>query len=351
MFAEAFQKYMIAAQNARAENKLEQERKRLFLSFLQEAFQIDYTDVDIEQSLILTNERRGFLDALFGDLLFEFKRSLDSGIEKTKDQLLEYLKSTKRDLVGILSDGLKFQVYLLEDGKLRQTDEFELKADDPDGAFVRLDAYLFIQKTKPPTSADIVGRFGGNSPTFQAAFKALGDLLEKAKSFPALGIWREQWNKLLSKVYGSNIGDDNLYLRHTYLNQFAKLLAYSALLGLPDDDTKVERILSGEAFFAQGVTNIGENDFFSWVLLPEIKAEAVTVFRRLAAGLIVYDLNRIDQDLLKQLYQNLVDPSTRHDLGEYYTPDWLAELTLEDINYQHPQSLLDPACEIGRAHV
>ena len=28
--------------------------------------------------------------------------------------------------------------------------------------------------------------------------------------------------------------------------------------------------------------------------------------------------------MLKILYESLVDPDQRHDLGEYYTPDWLA---------------------------
>ena len=31
------------------------------------------------------------------------------------------------------------------------------------------------------------------------------------------------------------------------------------------------------------------------------------------------------RDLLKKLYQQLFPKSVRHDLGEYYTPDWLAE--------------------------
>lgn len=70
-------------------------------------------------------------------------------------------------------------------------------------------------------------------------------------------------------------------------------------------------------------------------------------FFTLINHLIVYNLKQIDQDLLKQLYQNLVDPSTRHDLGEYYTPDWLAELTLREIDYNAPQSLYDPACGSG----
>jgi SAM-dependent methyltransferase len=39
----------------------------------------------------------------------------------------------------------------------------------------------------------------------------------------------------------------------------------------------------------------------------------------------------------------------RHDLGEYYTPDWLAELTLDDAGYDGNLSkrLLDPACGSG----
>jgi len=34
------------------------------------------------------------------------------------------------------------------------------------------------------------------------------------------------------------------------------------------------------------------------------------------------------RDLLKKLYQQLFPKSVRHDLGEYYTPDWLAEHVL-----------------------
>ena len=71
------------------------------------------------------------------------------------------------------------------------------------------------------------------------------------------------------------------------------------------------------------------------------------MLRRLADSLRVYDLSQIKEDLLKQLYQDLVDPETRHELGEFYTPDWLAELTLEEIGYRPGQSLMDPSCGAG----
>ncbi len=312
-----------------------------------QAFGVETKDIVREQHVALNVKRKGYLDALFGDLVFEFKKQL--GAERHRDQLRDYLRtlSQSHPYIGILTDALKFEVYILDGDTLRQTDSFDLETTDPETAFVRLDSYLFSQTNVEPTSDDIVKRFGGNSPTFQAAFRTLSNLLAKVNDQPALAVWRGQWGKLLSKVYGSEIGDDDLFLRHTYLSQFAKLLAYAALRGLPGDNHTVEQIINGEAFYGEGVSNIGEHDFFSWVLLPEIKQEAVTTFRRLAEGLVVYDLKRIDQDLLKQLYQNLVDPATRHDLGEFYTPDWLAELTLQDIDYHYPQSLLDPACGSG----
>ena len=69
-------------------------------------------------------------------------------------------------------------------------------------------------------------------------------------------------------------------------------------------------------------------------------------------------------DILKTLYQSLVPPPIRHNLGEYYTPDWLAQFLLDKIGYtkdafermaeisHDPENplklrLLDPACGSG----
>ena len=40
------------------------------------------------------------------------------------------------------------------------------------------------------------------------------------------------------------------------------------------------------------------------------------------------------RDLLKKLYQYLVPKKLRHDLGEYYTPDWLADHLLTRISHE-----------------
>ncbi|MCW3129821.1 MAG: N-6 DNA methylase [Methanophagales archaeon] len=55
------------------------------------------------------------------------------------------------------------------------------------------------------------------------------------------------------------------------------------------------------------------------------------------------------QDLFKRLYQNLVPKRVRHDLGEYFTPDWIAELVLKEAGYDGDieRRVLDPACGSG----
>ena len=49
------------------------------------------------------------------------------------------------------------------------------------------------------------------------------------------------------------------------------------------------------------------------------------------------------------LYQHLFPRAVRHDLGEYDTPDWLAEMTLDKLKYEgNPDvRILDPACGSG----
>ena len=52
--------------------------------------------------------------------------------------------------------------------------------------------------------------------------------------------------------------------------------------------------------------------------------------------------------MLKALYESLIDPAQRHDLGEYYTPDWLAaKLTRVALADPLRQQVLDPACGSG----
>ena len=291
---------------------------------------------------------------MFQDVIFGYKQDLQDDTNKGREELFTYLSSLSSgsEYVGILTDGLIFNAYVLEEltNDLRKIGSINLKTVTASDTYLWFEAYFLRQNNVEPTSADIVRRFGLDSPIFQVAARTLYKMLKILEITEAgtLEVKQHQWALHLARVYGSaNVTSSELFIRHTYLCQFAKLLVYASRFGIEKTKKEIENIINGTAFEILGVNNIGEQDFFAWVLAETTKYETLKVFQKVVTSLKVYDLHKINEDLLKQLYQNLVEPETRHNLGEFYTPDWLAEMTLREINYQKGQSLLDPACGSG----
>jgi SAM-dependent methyltransferase len=129
---------------------------------------------------------------------------------------------------------------------------------------------------------------------------------------------------------------------------------------------ELERLEEGGIFRTLGFVNLLEGDFFSWYLhawSDEVKDALQLALRRLAE----YNPATIEEnpyaarDLLKKLYHYLMPRELRHDLGEYYTPDWLATRVLRQLGeplFMVPDEgrpakvdfgkrLLDPACGSG----
>ncbi len=122
----------------------------------------------------------------------------------------------------------------------------------------------------------------------------------------------------------------------------------------------------GGLFHTLGIKNLLEGDFFAWYLDAwdeEIEAALRQVLARLAEynPVTVQDDPHSARDLLKKLYHYLLPREVRHDLGEFYTPDWLAERLLNMLGeswFIMPRKnrppkglpekrLLDPACGSG----
>lgn len=239
-----------------------------------------------------------------------------------------------------------FEAYLLQDDGLTKIDEVNLGKLLVEDAFLWLDAFLFSERELAPTSQDVVKRFGDTSPVFNSSFYRLSRMLASAKQDPSCQVKFNEWDKLLAKAYGHSVARNELFLRHTYLSVLVKLLAHAALFKKqPKGQQQLTEIITGRAF--TNLLNLAEEDFFCWILVPSLEKEAIELLRGLERHLMVYDLTKIDEDLLKELYENLVDRETKHDLGEVYTPDWLVELTLREANFSKGKRLLDPACGSG----
>ena len=324
-----------------------------FLTFLRKAF----PRVEVSEPFLLEEHvpalqvRGGFVDVLYGDLIFEFKRKLDDADrQQGLSELTRYLLNQRNpeQFFGILTDGETVEVYVLRDGNLEKVDQIKLDIDKAEECHLWLDCYLFHEKHLVPTTNDITNRFGERSPAFAQSYKVLKKVWESAKNDPSTQTKFAEWQSLLAIVYGSPVGDEDLFLRHTYLALLARVLAFVALKRKAPDSTEVKGLPSGETFERMGLDNFVSDDFFAWV---KGNPDAEAMLRSLATLLTTsYDLSHVNEDLLKELYQELVDPETRHDLGEFYTPDWLAELTLRKAGFlssDSDASVLDPACGSG----
>jgi hypothetical protein len=146
---------------------------------------------------------------------------------------------------------------------------------------------------------------------------------------------------------GTNFEDtDELFVTHTYLVLTAELIAHE-VMELPVDapDGDVRALLEGHQFAIHGLHGVVEADFFDWpATIPQGKPVIAGIARRLAT----FDWNQVRHDVLKALYESVIDAETRHKLGEYYTPDWLAQKMVDE-HFADPlnQRLLDPACGSG----
>ena len=106
-----------------------------------------------------------------------------------------------------------------------------------------------------------------------------------------------------------------------------------------------ENLVSGRQFAENtGLHGVVESDFFAW----PIEVGATPLVRTIARRVARFDWSAPSSDIAATLYQTVIPAQERRDLGEYYTPRWLAKAIVEEI-VTDPVNLrvLDPACGSG----
>lgn len=321
-------------------------------------------------------DARGRIDAYHGNAIIEFENSLRASGATAIRQLKEYAagiwaeeKQPRRPLLCIAADGIVWQVYRprLRDGaspkpgpehvELELLRTLTLSEDTVAEFWLWLTSLLFGGHRQNPTVARFKNDFGATSPAFADAMATLRDAWNRARDLPEPQLAFETWQRYLALTYGQ-MGDsghraqlEELFLKHTYLATTARFLVWGALSrgkyeGSLRDEAK--SILSGDFFRSRNVENLCEDDFFQWVRRREVGALLAPVWERLLGEVLTYNLDRLGEDVLKGVYQELVDPKDRHDLGEYYTPEWLCErLVSELLPTRGWVSVLDPTCGSG----
>ena len=300
---------------------------------------------------------------------------------------------SESDYIGICFDGMHLAYVSKElNGSIRVSDIQSFNEHSTKSLL------LFLDQDNPIelTPQNVVNDFG---PDSQIAHKLLGALWKDLDSLLTAKVRRvtmlyEEWislfeqgtslgaiGKLHLSAYLTSIGlpsDANLtrvlFVLHTYHALFFKLLAaevvfvnnlvpqarasYCMSAAAMNDETLKESLdedIENSYLFQQmGIFNFVEGSFFRWYLVNP-SAELMSAIRVLLQQLNLYRLNELQlthtRDVVKRVYQQLVPIALRHNIGEYFTPEWLVEFTMNRAGYQGPkildQKYLDPCCGSG----
>ncbi|CAP63711.1 putative restriction endonuclease/methyltransferase (plasmid) [Cupriavidus taiwanensis LMG 19424] len=353
-------------------------KKERFLQYLSAVFAHDLGAQELIAALSLGAERtvanvvrggkasRGRADTQTNTVIVEWEKDLSRTGEHAMEQLEEYLAGNWRSgqeyrFILIATDGIKWRIYApdwstLEMGQFSLTSNYSLReirkfdlTEESLGEFpFFLDEILFASQPKIATLESIRSDFGDTSSTFINSISFLFDCIKDFSHHSELQVALDQWRKFLSVAYGRFDASPGMFLVHTYLSIFAKLIAFSVIAEeTARGDQRVKSILSGKEFAKFNVERFIEDDFFHWVNAEPYFSRLKPAFREINNRIGEYDLTDVREDILKGVYQELVDLDTRHALGEYYTPDWLCEKIVEETRFTETYRVLDPACGSG----
>lgn len=315
-----------------------------------------YGDLNLEEKDLVLEAHVGGgrrIDVETGTTAIEVKKDLSNSElhRKAAEQLAGYLKSrteeTGQRYAGILTDGVLWELYHLGATSSLLVNSLRLRGDDSDieALTVWLEGVMATAQGISPTAKEIQRRLGSESSSFALDYADLRDIYAQHKTDTDVMLKRELWARLLASALGTHFQDtDELFVLHTYLVVSAELIAHTSV-DLPIIGQEPEALLSGEVFRANQLGGVVEADFFDWPAETEGGRRFV---RSLARRIARFDWSNVDHDVLKVLYESVIDTETRKQLGEYYTPDWLAEgMVRETVTEPLEQRVLDPACGSG----
>ncbi|MEX0802237.1 MAG: N-6 DNA methylase [Candidatus Binatia bacterium] len=348
----------------------------------------------------------GRIDSVYNRVIIEYKNPSSAGarlgptvesagakkvIEQIKSRFYDMRsKDTLNTLFGVGCDGNHFIFIRYYNDKWQPPQHVEVNKHSAERFLWAL--FNLGTRGKRFEPDYLAGDFGSaEGSVASAGIKILYDAISTTES-PKAQTFFSQWKILFGEVCGYDVDNPSekikklatfygvpangvkpaemLFAVHTYYALFMKLLAgeiighfhklpslIGRMIAAPSAaklKAELAELEAGGIFRHLGITNFLEGDLFAWYL-PAWSDEIEELVRKMTARLDQYNPGTLaeepaeSRDMLKKLYQQLFPKSVRHDLGEYYTPDWLAEHVLNELEYvgDPDKRILDPACGSG----
>lgn len=338
---------------------------------------------------VVTKKRQ---DATYGKVIIEYESigkllshaGKEHALLQIKDDYLGIISPIEREkFVGIVFDGkLIIFVRWVEN----KWDEDEREFDSQ--SFEMLVNYLVgLYKI---SFSELPAQFGFNNAKTREALKTLYD-----KTFnddARAKMLFDEWNFRFKSIYGNSFNKEKIkghfkdfakeigleevdegrliFAVHTYYAFIVKIIASEVAKNLFNvataqthmktliESEKLEKELKeiedGKFFRDIGIDNFTEGTFLSWYLDvwdKDIQDITKDIIKRMDWFDFAEFITKPEYvvDYLKNFYEKVFPKHLRHDLGEFYTPDWLAKyaVNLAGFDGDIDKRVLDPACGSG----
>ena len=287
------------------------------------------------------------------------------------DEYLEQSASQGRVRMGVLTDGKRWLLRWPGAGQFRLNRPYAYTLDDPDGWFplyewLRDTALVSLEGILPERDS-IIQHFGPDSPAYQRDIETLRDLYQENAGVETIQVKRRLWYDLLRTALGEvafttegmdgleETGQkaedteemDDLFVRHTYLSAVIGMVVQASfgidIRGLAANDP-ADLLQGRELYRATGLQGVLESDFFAW---PS-EVGGIPLLQTLARRVARFNWVEAPPDTAANLYESVIPTEERRQLGEYYTPAWLARVMVRElVDDPLNQRVLDPACGSG----
>ena len=353
------------------------------------------------------NNQKGINEAIYGrdekdrgifHYLVNF--SLEQ-INKSDNEYFKYILSSK---VGVGFDGKKFifcrfkksdyEININHSYKTKalplqisekQKLEFEFEIiENFDLGLKKLLLFIRSTKRKILSAENLLLSFSSTSEITKKSISYLYELMEcNLNKNNRITTLFNEWNRIFGDIYGKQETDftkfkadliamyslpknieirKSLFVLQTYYSIVNKLLIHNLLESLTDPTkspkkpkykNELSALFSGNHYTNYFINNFFEIHFFEWFILAE--GLDINFIHDIINELDRYETTasvirpEIVGDVLKKVYSNLIPRGLRHLMGEYYTPDWLVDFTIEKskFDFELDSTILDPTCGSG----
>ena len=322
------------------------------------------SEADIQEENPPTQGSRQAVDLRALDTFIEFKRRVGPGgitpnpdyVRQLDDYLSQSAAAGKSVRLGILTDGKHWLLRWPGAGAVRTARPYAFILESPESGaalytWLRDEALAATQQTQPDRQS-ITARFGPDSLLYQRDIDTLRQLYQSTAASETIAVKRRLWHNLLMAALGEIARGrqqmDDLFVRHTYLSMTIGMVV-QASFGIDIAEVAASdpaALLHGRRFHnATGLHGIVESDFFAW---PAEVEGGLALVKTLARRVARFDWTQAPADVGAILYETVIPPDERRQLGEYYTPDWLARVMVRELVAEPlEQRMLDPACGSG----